>query len=160
MALVIASVIVFAATLLLQRVPGGFACDVVMPLLTAVGLVARRPRALWWSVAAGFFYAAFTRLPPLAVARIWLVLVAALGAVARGAEWERLPVAFLVAVLVSLVWQVAALTVGSALGMAPTMDRMAWSVLVCRPLTAGLLFIAFFHPLLRIARPPRPLRAR
>ena len=55
--------------------------------------------------------------------------------------------------LASLLSHVGLLCIGAMLDMPPTMDRMAWSSLVSRPLTAGLLFLLFLQPLLRCARP-------
>ena len=152
MTLVFMSIAAVVAALV-QQVPGGHACDLVTPVVAAVGLAAPRVRAAWWAVVTGLLYAAFTQLNPLAVVGAWWALVSVLGAVARGAEWERPPLAFVIVFLASLLWHTGLLCIGSVLDMPPTMDRMAWCALIFRPLTAGLLFLLFFQPLLRGARP-------
>ena len=152
MTLVLMSIAAVLAALVQQHVPGGHACDVVTPVVAAVGLAAPRGRAAWWAVVTGVLYAAFTRLNPLAVVGVWWALVFVLGAVARRAEWERPPLAFVIVFLASLLWHTGLLCIGAVLDMPPAMDRMAWCALIFRPLTAGLLFLLFFQPLLRGAR--------
>jgi len=159
MRLVLVSAAVLTLMSVMQRMGGGMLWDVLTPVLTAVGLAAPRRRAMWWALAMAVLFSAAMRVHPLVVLGVWAVVLGVLGAVARGMEWERLPVSFAIAAVTSLSWQLGVLLLNWFGGIQPTFDSYCLLSLAARPLTAGILFVLCAGTLVRAADPERPAPA-
>jgi len=155
MRLVLASAAVLMLMSVMQRMGGGMLWDVLTPLLTAVGLAAPRRRAMLWALAMAVLLSAAMRVHPLVVLGVWAVVIGVLGAVARGMEWERLPVSFAITAVTSLSWQLGVLLLNWFGGTQPTFDSYCVLSLAARPLTAGIVFAMCAGTLVRAADPDR-----
>ncbi len=160
MSLIVVSVAAAACSCMLQRVSGGMMWDVITPVLAAVGLAAPRRRALLWALAMAVLLNASMRVHPLVLLGVWAVVIGVLGAIARGVEWERVPLGFLIVALTSLSWQVCVLLLNWFGGIEPTLDGYTLLSLVVRPLTAGVVFVLCAGTLVRAADPARFARRR
>lgn len=129
--------------------------DVITPVLAAVGLAAPRRRAMLWALGMAVALNAAMRVHPLVLLGVWAVIIGVLGAVARGMEWERVPISFAMAALTSLSWQFGVLLLNWFGGIPPTLDSYFVLSLVARPLTAGLIFVMCAGTLVRAADPER-----
>lgn len=154
MNLLVVSAAALAVLCAVQRA-GGVMWDVITPVLAAVGLAAPRRRAILWAVGMAVALSAAMRVHPLVLFGVWAVIIGVLGAVARGMEWERVPISFAIAALTSLSWQLGVLLLNWFGGIQPTLDSDGLLSLVARPLTAGLIFVMCAGTLVQAADPYR-----
>jgi hypothetical protein len=155
MILFLTSLLSLGAVLVLQRIPGGNAVDVITPLIVAVGLGTSMRRSVPWACVMGAVWSVFVNFHPAALIALWCAVMLVLGVVARGTEWEKPVVGATIAAVTAVVWRIGALLIGWFGGSPPTIDRYALLSFAARPLTAGLLFLLVGVPLAHALRPER-----
>jgi len=153
MNLFIVSLFVFIVTLALQQVKGGNLFDFITPLLVSVGLVATRKTTVIWTLCMAFFWSAITRHSFTMIVVIWALTLWTVRIISRGIKWRKPSIIFLISMLLSFAWQISIMLLAWFNGISPTIDFVAISSLLVRPLTSGIIAAVFWTVFLRSANP-------